>query len=152
MLIVTAPTALDHVPVGGRRLFLAGGITECPDWQAEICEMLEDTALVLLNPRRPEFPIGDPACAEAQIRWEYMHLRMADAISFWFPAESLCPIVLYELGAWSMASKPIFVGRAPGYRRWQDVDIQTELVRPEVRVTDDLADLAEQVKTWEMEP
>lgn len=155
MLIVTAPTALDNVPIGGRRLFLAGGITNCPDWQAEMCELLEDTALVLLNPRRPEFPPLDAPddIVEEQIRWEYMHLRLSDAILFWFPSgESPCPIAMYELGSWSRTPVPLFVGTGPAYPRRRDVLIQLGLVRPDLVVVDDLSALAEQVKSWEMEP
>ena len=35
-------------------------------------------------------------------------LRDVHAISFWFPKETICPIVLYELGAWSMTNKTYF--------------------------------------------
>src|ERR1700744_4033888 len=101
----------------GTSLFLAGGITDCPDWQAEMRARLEDSALVLLNPRRARFPIDDPSVAEAQIAWEHRHLRRASAILFWFPAEALQPIALYELGAWSMTTKPLVVGVHPGYVR-----------------------------------
>lgn len=68
-------------------------------------------------------------------------LRDADAILFWFPCETLCPITLYELGAWSMSDKPLFVGVHPAYQRRQDVEIQTRLARPDVAVTDLLAAL-----------
>ena len=116
-------------------LFLAGGITGCPDWQKQMVDALPwPEGLVLLNPRRANFPIGDPGAALAQITWEFEHLRLASAISFWFPKETLCPIVLYELGAWSMTSKPIFVGVEPGYKRQQDVEIQTRLARPRVEI------------------
>lgn len=129
-------------------LFLAGGITGCPDWQANMVNMLENTNWVLLNPRRTNFPITDPTAAEAQIRWEWNHLRMAKAILYWFPCETLCPIVLYELGKWSRSCKPIFVGVHPLYQRRQDVVIQTLLERPEVIVVDTLEDLARQVRVW----
>src|SRR4051812_7979117 len=76
-------------------LFLAGGINGCPDWQQEMVEKLKDTSLALFNPRRASFPIGDKNAARAQIEWEYMHLRKATAISFWFPWETLSPIALY---------------------------------------------------------
>ena len=75
-------------------------------------------------------------------------LRVADAILFWFPQETLCPIVLYELGAWSMSGKTIFVGVHPAYSRRQDVEIQTGLVRPEVNVVYSLEELAAQVMSW----
>src|SRR5262249_54129317 len=94
------------------------------------------------------FPIDDPGAAEEQIRWEFEHLRKADAILFWFPGETLCPIALYELGAWSMTDKPLFVGTHPAYARRQDVLIQTRLARPDVPVTESLADLAALALSW----
>lgn len=94
----------------------------------------------------------DPNTADAQIRWEHHHLNTASAILFWFPCETLCPIVLYELGAWSYRNiKPLFVGTHPDYQRRQDVVIQTHLVRPEITVVFSLDDLAEQVIAWSRE-
>lgn len=128
--------ALEELKYGveGKTVFLAGGITNCPDWQQEMRSLLHGTDLVLFNPRREHFPIGDPNAAQEQIMWEHNHLRTADAILFWFPRETLCPIVLYELGAWSMTDKSIFVGVHPEYKRRQDVEIQTQLARPGVEV------------------
>ena len=84
-----------HLPA----VFLAGGITACSGWQQEIVAHLHDLPVVILNPRRANFPIDDPTAAPQQIEWEHRHLRKADAIAFWFPCETLCPITLYELGA-----------------------------------------------------
>ncbi len=42
--------------------------------------------------------------------------------------------------------KPIFVGVHPDYQRRKDVEIQTQLVRPEVKVVYSLEDLAQQVR------
>ena len=143
MIYIEAPT--EQFPITGKSIFLAGGITNCPDWQQEMRELLADTDLVLLNPRRKDFPIGNPDAAHQQIMWEHHALRFANRILFWFPKETLCPIVLYELGAWSMMPKPIFVGVHPEYQRRQDVEIQTELVRPDVQVVYSLKALAEKV-------
>jgi hypothetical protein len=134
-------------------VFLAGGITGCPDWQREMVALLRDLPVAILNPRRANFPIADPTAASAQIEWEFRHLRKADAILFWFPCETLCPISLYELGAWSrdrsgQKSKPLFIGVHPQYQRRADVEIQTNLVRPELRIAYALPDLAESVKRW----
>lgn len=139
--------ALDELKSGveGKTVFLAGGISDCPNWQQEMCSLLQDTNLILLNPRREHFPIGDPSAAREQIAWEHRHLKAADAILFWFPRETLCPIVLYELGAWSMTSKPIFVGIHPKYTRRRDVEVQTGLVRPDVKIVYRLDELASQV-------
>ena len=131
-------------------VFMAGGITGCPNWQQELVELLSGVdGLVLVNPRRAEFPIGDPNAALEQIAWEHDHLRMVDAILFWFPCETLCPIVLYELGAWSMTDKPLWVGTHPDYARRCDVEIQTQLTRPDVQVVYSLEALAEQIKCAE---
>ena len=127
-------------------VFLAGGITGCVDWQAELRQRLDDTQLVLINPRRAAYDFADPAMAEAQIEWEFRHLRRATAISFWFAAEKLQPISLYELGSWSMTAKQIFVGVDPAYPRRHDVLIQTRLARPEIEIASSLAELAQQVR------
>ena len=95
---------------GEQSLFLAGGITGCADWQAALRGLLAEAPLALINPRRATYDFGDLAAAEQQIAWEFRHLRAATMISFWFAAEQIQPISLYELGAWSMSQKQIFVG------------------------------------------
>jgi len=135
---------------GGKpSVFLAGGITGCPDWQQEVARSnLAHDDIALINPRRANFPIHDPGAALAQITWEHEHLRKATAILFWFPRETICPIVLYELGAWSMTDKPLFVGVHPDYSRRRDVEIQTALVRPDVKLVYSLGELVDQVWEW----
>ena len=118
----------------GESVFLAGGITGCRDWRAEVVAQLMNSNLTLFNPLRPNFPIDDPSASVFQIQWEHEYLRKATAILFWFPAETLCPITLYELGAWSMTTKPLFVGVHPDYARIADVELQTRLVRPDVEI------------------
>jgi hypothetical protein len=149
MTVVTAPAQWD---ARGRGLFLAGGITGCPDWQAQVIAALHDQDVTLLNPRRPHFPIGDPTAAEEQIRWEYDHFRLADAALFWFPAESICAIALFELGAWlaggHLRGARLFLATHPDYPRRQDVLIQTRLRDPAVVVGDSLAGLVGDVRAW----
>ena len=146
MIYVEAPDEYD--PAGGASLFLAGGITGCDGWQWRLAEMLSGLDLVVLNPRRRRFPIDDPSAAEEQIRWEFRHLRRATARLFWFPGATLCPIALYELGAWSKAPGPLFVGADPAYARRQDVEIQTKLVRPDVRIRSSIEELADDVRRY----
>ncbi len=138
----------EYEGAGERSIFLAGSITGAPDWQGRLVELLKEEKIVVLNPRRKDFPVKDAAAAEAQIAWEHSYLRKADAISFWFSKETLAPITQYELGAWSMTKKPIFVGVDPDYPRRRDVEIQTRLARPEVGVVYDLNDLADLIKGW----
>jgi hypothetical protein len=143
---VEAPTEYDGP---GPSLFLAGGISGTHDWQSEVVERLADLPLVLLNPRRRNFPMDDPSVAEGQIAWEHRHLRRATAVLFWFPPETLCPIALFELGGRTMVpEQPLFVGTHPDYQRRLDVVIQLKLARPEVTVTSDVAALADQVRSW----
>lgn len=132
----------------GRTLFLAGGISGCSDWQHELEILLEALDVVALNPRRRHFNVADPTATTAQIEWEFRHLQECDAIAFWFPSETLCPIALFELGAWSARpDKPIFVGAHPDYARRVDIVDQLRLARTDVLVVATLEALAQQVRT-----
>lgn len=135
------------------RVFLAGGITNCPDWQSDLINHLRDSyflkdRLVLFNPRRASFDITNPLESSIQIEWEHNMLLAADAVLFWFPAETLCPITLYELGKLAATKKPLMVGCAEGYQRAYDVSKQLQLVRPEVHVRGDLKRVAGDVLAW----
>lgn len=44
-----------------------------------------------------------------------------------------------------MTDKPLFIGIHPNYPRRQDVEIQTSLVRPDIKIVYSLQDLAEQI-------
>lgn len=151
--IITSP--IKSEPEASNRLFLAGGITNCPDWQSKLIGLLEhEQDLIIYNPRRENFPIHDPNAAQEQIKWEYDRLKAADIISFWFSSGSLNPIVLYELGMWgnSRWDKQIFVGVDDTYQRKSDVVIQTKLARPQVDVVDSLELLAEQIQRYLKQP
>ena len=114
-------------------LFLAGGITSCPNWQKDMVELLKDLDIVIYNPRRENFPIEDPNATYEQIKWEFETLDRVDMILFWFSRGSLNPIVLFEYGKWLMNLrnkdnyKPLFIGIDPEYERKRDVEIQTQL-------------------------
>jgi hypothetical protein len=106
---------------------------------------LKDLDIIIYNPRRKNFPIKDPTAAEGQITWEFHKLRLASMISFWFSKETLAPIVLFEYGQHTMTSKPLVTGVDPEYPRRQDVEIQTELIRPEIKIVYDLKELSDQI-------
>ena len=131
-IIIEAPNEVYSLENSeNKKIFLAGGITNCPDWQTEMIEKLKDIpGITLYNPRRANFPMNDPNAAVEQITWEYEKLKGADIIVFWFSRGSLNPIVLYELGKWgNSTTKTIVVGIDEEYERRQDVEIQTRLVR-----------------------
>ncbi|WP_099906338.1 nucleoside 2-deoxyribosyltransferase domain-containing protein [Streptomyces sp. TLI_171] len=137
---VEAPERYEPAAGDPPAIFLAGGITDCPDWQAEAAELLLADGLVVLNPRRSDFPIGDPAAAPAQIAWEYRHLHLPQVLTlFWFPAEAVQPIALLEFGAaLDTPARPLAVGAHPHYPRRLDVLHQARLARPALTVRDDL--------------
>lgn len=146
-----------RVPVANT-LFLAGGITGCPDWQSEVAAMLADTDLTLVNPRRKNFPIDDPNAAYDQIKWEHDHLGQVDAILFWFCKDTVQPIVLFELGKYGFmnrfgyvgeprfkAERSVFVGVEEGYPREVDVLTQIRLDYPQAVIHRTLDELAASV-------
>jgi len=140
ILTLTAPNRSESFNPRFFTIFLAGGISGCPDWQTEIIDKFVDRDIqgyvpdiLLFNPRREEFDLSDATQTEIQIKWEFDHLRTADIVLFWFPKDSLCPIALFELGVelgkrQSDTYKGLFVGCDPEYPRKQDIVIQYDLV------------------------
>jgi hypothetical protein len=168
--------SLPMVPAWCKSLFMAGGIVGCPNWQQELRGHLSEcNNLVLINPRRENFPIDDPNAADEQIKWEFNAMVMADAISFWFCEETIQPIVLFELGRWSTPCHPvlfpdppshqnipgksavvkirnepkkIFVGVHPNYPRRKDVEVQLSLIQPQLEIAYNLDLLYDQIEEW----
>lgn len=129
-------------------VFLAGGISNCYNWQQNAIELLKDKDITILNPRRKNFDKKIPGIEKEQIEWEHRHLKLADIIMFWFPNETVCPITLYELGTWSSKDKPLFIGVDKKYERILDVEIQTKLARPEIKIVYELKDLCNQINGY----
>lgn len=136
-------------------VFLAGGITDCPEWQWEIADKLDDYSYgTLINPRRKDFPINNPDAAEKQIAWEHNALWMSDIFSIWFcNSSSVQPICMFELGAhlsrfYMGDDLDIVIGIEPGYAREQDVRIQTSLIDENLAkwITTSLDDHAKEIK------
>jgi hypothetical protein len=126
-------------------IFLAGGITNCSDWQSEMISLLDDYDVDLLNPRRSNFDVSNPNMTKEQITWEYEHLHIADSVLFYFAPETLCPITLYELGVQAASNKQIFVTCHPDYQRRNDVITQLSLIRPEVKVHDSIESMLAEI-------
>ena len=139
MKVITAPNEYilekDEISV-----FLAGGITNCPNWQEDIINRLENLStdkLVVFNPRRENFPIHDPSASYQQIEWEFKALENANIFSMYFSSGvSDQPICMYELGrnlVKMQIKNPtdwknrIVISTEEGYKRKQDILIQTEL-------------------------
>lgn len=118
-------------------VFLAGGITNCKEWQKEVMRELEYENISIYNPRQEHFDVTDKSASFKQITWEYERLEQMDIFSMYFCNDnSDQPICMYELGRnivrmqnrfpndWE---KRIIISVEDGYRRKADVLIQTEL-------------------------
>ena len=142
MRIITAPEPYIRQPKD-ITVFLAGGITNCWEWQDKVIEMLQNQIevnldnLVVFNPRRKNFPIDKPEESRKQIKWEFEMLEQCDIFSMYFCAgESNQPICMYELGRnicrmqmkypvdWDTR---IVITTEDDYKRAKDVRIQTSL-------------------------
>ncbi|HET8686045.1 MAG TPA: nucleoside 2-deoxyribosyltransferase domain-containing protein [Methanosarcina sp.] len=126
-------------------IFMAGGITGCPDWQKEILQKIEGTPVVsnyvYYNPRRSSFDTSRKEDSQYQIEWEYKYLRNAAYTYFWFPKEGKCMITLLELGMALVSYRMIRVGCHPEYERAFDVYHQVRLARPDLTIHTSLEDL-----------
>ncbi len=138
--IITSPDIWNIKETGGDGVFLAGGISNCPDWQAGVQQKIADaTDLAVINPRRTNWDMsaGDSASYE-QITWEYVHLRASKYTFFWFPKETDGPITLFELGSALERDTKVFVGCHPEYNRKLDIHAQVMLRQPDTLVLEDL--------------
>lgn len=156
---VEAPEPYRYAHSHGPAVFLAGGITACPDWQAEATNMFVAAGepMVIFNPRRSDFPIDKPEESETQVRWEHWHLHAPGALTMmWFPAcdpaRTTQPIALFELGAALGEHRPLLVGADPSYPRVTDVRLQVHLVMPGLKVHSRLSDLVAATTAWVVGP
>ena len=137
--VVTAPDPWVNAGPGAVAVFLAGGIQNCSLWQWDAIALLREIPhlgeVVVYNPRREDFPMGDPNAARQQIGWEFQMLERAHVFSMWFAASKVSddPICMYEMGrhlALRLRDRQahlVALGVEPGYRRERDVAIQVEL-------------------------
>jgi hypothetical protein len=108
-------------------LFLAGGITNCYDWQKDVIARIGEYPISIFNPRRVGFDLSNKFDSRIQREWEFGRLRRANVIFFWFAPETLCPITLFELGAALERGQKLIIGCHPDYARKDDVCHQCEM-------------------------
>lgn len=154
---IIGPTGPEFRSWSTKSIFLAGGISGCPDWQtptAESIAMNTDPNVLIMNPRLPgTLDPTDITTAIPQIQWEYDTIRDADMVLFWFPKETLCPITLLELGKELVRAEltdhnRLIIGTEPGYGRALDVMVQSQLVFPDLEIyhsLDQMIDLVVQL-------
>lgn len=99
MRVFTAP---EHVVEDYPIVFLAGGITNCSEWQKKVIEYFKDKDYdyIICNPRRNSFPIHNPNASYSQIKWEFDCLERCGIFTMYFDKsdKSDQPICFYELG------------------------------------------------------
>lgn len=144
--VVTSPGDLRRR--ANRSIFLAGGISDCADWQLSVAERIaaEVEDCIVYNPRRIDFNMDAyEETSRLQISWEYHALRLSTVNLFWFPAETVCPITLLEYGSAleRLRTGALMCGTHPDYTRRFDVVEQTKLMQMG-HVFDDLDVLTEQ--------
>ncbi len=138
---------LEQKTVPQTKLFLAGGITGCPDWQKKVVKALSNEQVTIFNPRRNNFDVKDKNASKVQIKWERDHLNIANIIMFWFCKNTIQPIVLLEFGKYGFRNNvSVVIGVEPGYPREEDVRIQYALEHPDVKIYDSLDDVISHVK------
>jgi len=112
-------------------IFIAGGISNCPDWQSQVVGLFDANIFDVVNPRRVGGFDHTGETAEQQITWEHTALSLVDSCVFWFPCETLCPISLFELGVMleraSRHSVSLVVGWHEDYQRAFDLQVQIKL-------------------------
>ena len=144
--IITSPSI--DLPMS-TSVFLAGGITNCKEWQKEVIEYLEFDDISFFNPRQEHFDVSNKNASYEQILWEFERIEMADIFSMYFCNDnSDQPICMYELGRnivrmqnrfpsdWE---KRIVISVENGYKRKDDVLIQTQLATQNKIFVDDNA-------------
>ena len=120
-------------------IFLAGGVSNSPDWQKEALDVLSDTNLVVANPRLNQVISHSGDGALEQITWEFINLKSAKVILFWFPnAETV--VTFLELGKALARGDNIIIGIDPAYHRRFDVETQVHLEAPDTPIYQTLAE------------
>ena len=126
----------DDDPLEGLCIFLAGGISNCWNWQNHAAAQLLSSKVFdyVVNPRRKDFDVTNKLETSRQIKWEYKHLDECSHVMFWFTDDTVQPITLFELGKMIGTDKKIYVGCNPQYERQLDVVEQLALSRPDIKV------------------
>jgi len=142
------------VPDSMAKIFLAGCANT--DWRKEFVKYFEGSDVTIYDPKRDNWDDMTVADSIEQVSWEYDKLRQSHVIVFLFNSGSVCPITLLEYGMWGLSrGTPIAVCIMENYEKTKDIEIQTKLARPDVRITRDLYELSyetkrklERIKQW----
>ena len=132
-------TEFDDIPLID--VFLAGGITNCWNWQKPMAVLvsyylematpltwlIDNPPFVIASPRRETGFSHEGNMAIRQIRWEHKALASSYTKSYYFTRDAMQPISLLELGKHLANPKDIFIAIEDGYCRQLDVRVQSDL-------------------------
>lgn len=151
MDIITSPNIVELVKPS---VFLAGGITNCPDWQKDFIDNFTNSfsirEVTIVNPRCEEWDDtrDNIEVSKEQISWEKNYLDVTTGVVFWFPKETLCPITLFELGGALYSRNIIAIGIDPEYQRKLDIEVQVGLVNKNIPIVYSVNDLVDETMEY----
>lgn len=115
-----------------RIVFLAGSIEmgQAENWQDKAARLLEDTPVVVLNPRRDDWDSSwkqtiDAPQFKQQVIWELEAMIRSDYIIMYFDPDTKSPVTMAEFGLYVKNPKLIVVC-PEGFWRKGNIDIMCE--------------------------
>ena len=128
-------------------IFLAGGITNCSNWQKSLIDIFSFTLtekeylsnILFINPRRKNsISFNNEEEIIKQIKWEFKYLNQCDLFTMFFDDTKLSdqPICFYELGKYLSQFQNIYknnydehiiISYKKGFKRTLDLKIQVDL-------------------------
>ena len=128
-------------------IFLAGGITNCSNWQKTLIDIFSSTLkekeyllnILFINPRRKNsISFKNEEEIIKQIKWEFKYLNKCDLFTMFFDDTKLSdqPICFYELGKYlnqfqniykNNYEEHIIISYKKGFKRSLDLKIQIDL-------------------------
>lgn len=122
-------TTIDKPTYIWAKLFLAGGITGCDDWQSYVVNHITASDLAVINPRRQVW--DSSITTEEQVTWEFKATQKCNHILFWFTPPTMNPkfvrllmIILVVLSVFKNIKK----GKTWQKKKKQSTSIQVDLV------------------------
>lgn len=130
IIIKKSPEALEGIPDGYLKVFLAGSIEmgKAEDWQERITKELNKyDEIAVLNPRRDDWDSSWEQTIEnkdfkEQVEWELSSMEAADLIVMYFDKDTKSPITLLELGL-NVKGKQMVVCCPDGFYRKGNVEV-----------------------------
>lgn len=154
MLHVKPPKNIDKLKTSKKKKVFLGGSIEmgkAEDWQTKIVKHFdkpEYEELILFNPRRDDWDsswVHDPTPGtkfHGQVTWEIEAQDHSDLNVYYFVEDTMSPITLLELGAYSKGNTIVRV--TEGYERYGNVVIFCKHMN--IPIFDTIHDINDEIK------